>query len=506
MNSNLSNTKPKILFSINTFFLHFGIANFLQQKIEGDFYAIIDTSNNPKKFFQEQKIVNFKKSWFYYDHIDVKSHPVDIEYLSEFEKKYDIDLWKLAINERIFYRFNQFYSFKTDEILSILEQECKLFEKILDEIKPDFFITYDPPLHHHVLLHDLCKKKGIKVLVMYTSRIGGKSIIAMNGKTLDLPNLDNVVGKNRTFKELKKYRESLNYSKTVKKYISGRGSKSTNKIKALIDYMIKSSNYNIQTNYQYFGRKKYKVILATLNFFIQKKIRELFIDKNLKMNIDLNKKFVYFPLGVDEESNLLNHAPFYTNQIEVIRHVAKSLPIQYTLYVKEHPAEVIRGWRKISEYKEILDIPNVHLIHPSYSSEKLYENCSMVFTIRGTAAFDATFYQKSAITLGDVPFSLIPSIHRLNSIEELPNLIKSCIKESIMPDYLDKYFDLLEQNSFDFDMAEFENKRNEHFFSGGILSDVKIPMSKMDEFLRQNESKLKLATNEYLKKIKQFKD
>src|SRR3989338_3769037 len=104
MNSNSQKTKPKILFWINTFFLHFGIANYLQNEIDGDFFAIIDVPNNPKKFCQEQKIVNFKKSWFYHDHINLKSNSIEIDYLSKFEKKYDIQLWKLEffVPEKIF--------------------------------------------------------------------------------------------------------------------------------------------------------------------------------------------------------------------------------------------------------------------------------------------------------------------------------------------------------------------------------------------------------------------
>ncbi len=502
MNSNLKNPKPKILFWVNMFFLHFGIANQLQKEIESDFFAIIDVPNNPKKYFQEQKIVNFKKSWFFHDQIHLPSEKIDIDYLSNFEKKYEIDLWKLAINERLFYRFNRFHKFKTNEILSILEQECKLFEKILDDVKPDYFLTYDPPLHNSKLLYDLCIKKGIKVLGMYIPRIGGRCVIASDGPTMDLPKtLSNISGKNRTFEELRKYRESLDYTKNVHNYISGRSNKISDKIKALSSYILKSDSSNTKTHYSYFGRNKSKVILDTLNFLTKKKIRYSFIEKHLLKQVNLDKKFVYFPLSVDEEFNLLHYAPFHTNQIEIIRHIAKSLPIDYTLYVKEHPAEIIRGWRKISDYKEILDIPNTHLLHPSYSSEKLYQNCSLVFTIRGTPALDAAFYQKPSISIGDVPYFLIPSIHKLNKIEDLSQLINSCINESITPEYLDKYLVLIEQNSFNFDMLGFENQRNQYFFPGGILSDIKIPSSKMDKFLEQNKQIFQLLSNEHIQKM-----
>lgn len=35
-------------------------------------------------------------------------------------------------------------------------------------------------------------------------------------------------------------------------------------------------------------------------------------------------------------------------------HDAKSLPVGYELYVKEHPSSIINNWRNISEYKEMM--------------------------------------------------------------------------------------------------------------------------------------------------------
>ena len=98
--------------------------------------------------FLSQKIVNFEKTWFFHDHIKKSIEKPDLEYLANFEKKYHINLWKLAINERHFYKFNRFYKFTTNEILKFLEQECKLFEYILDGIKPDYFLTNEPSFHH----------------------------------------------------------------------------------------------------------------------------------------------------------------------------------------------------------------------------------------------------------------------------------------------------------------------------------------------------------------------
>ena len=46
--------KDKILFWIDPDFLQFGIAKFLQKKIEADFYAIVDLNHHLEKSFKTQ--------------------------------------------------------------------------------------------------------------------------------------------------------------------------------------------------------------------------------------------------------------------------------------------------------------------------------------------------------------------------------------------------------------------------------------------------------------------
>ena len=53
-------------------------------------------------------------------------------------------------------------------------------------------------------------------------------------------------------------------------------------------------------------------------------------------------------------------APFFTNQIEVARLIAMSLPDDYTLVVKDHPIMV--GLRRPRYLDKIQKLPNVKLI------------------------------------------------------------------------------------------------------------------------------------------------
>ncbi len=114
--------KDKIFFWLDGGLMMYILSYHLQKKIDADFYAIYDLPNKTRTFFQNQKLVNFKKRWYYHDQLNFQKNEIDTEYLSNFEKKYDIGLWNLAVNERFFHRVNRFYKFSPEEIGSIREQ------------------------------------------------------------------------------------------------------------------------------------------------------------------------------------------------------------------------------------------------------------------------------------------------------------------------------------------------------------------------------------------------
>ena len=158
--------KDKIIVWLDSNLTQYCACYYLQKEIDADFYAIIDVTNKTRTFFENQNLVNFKKIWFFHDNTLPMKTP-DLKYLSSFEKNHKIDLWKLAVNDRIFYNFNDFYHFSKNEILSILENECKFFETVLNDINPDFVIMHEPYQQHDETFFELCKSKNIKIMAFY---------------------------------------------------------------------------------------------------------------------------------------------------------------------------------------------------------------------------------------------------------------------------------------------------------------------------------------------------
>ena len=490
-------TKPKILFWIYGFFLHFSLSYYLQSRLDADFFGIIDINSNPKKFFQNQTLVNFQKIWFFHDHIEKTQQTPDLDYLANFEEKYNIDLWKLGINERFFYLHNRFYKFSRQEILSILEQESKLFESIIDEIKPDYFLTTDPVFHHQKLLLDLCRIKGIKVLSVNATGIENKYILVENTATFDL---DKNNTQNHSFETKTTNVNDNSYNLIIQKYLNNRNIGFLNKFKALKDYLFDFDSANLSnSNFMYYGRSKFKVTTDALLLEFKRNRNYRFIQKHTTLSPDLNPSFVYFPMSITEEMNLLHFVPYYTNQIEVIRHISKSIPINYMLYVKEHIAAGLRGWNDIDYYKQIMDIPNVTMIHPKFDNDVLLKNSDLVITLRGTALLKAMQYGKPSIVFGEHAAQIMPSVFKVDSLSSLSELVKTALKYETNPSDYEKYKKLLDDRMFAFNMFEYENKRNQSFYSGGILSNVLISNDDMVDFLDKNKNMFSNMLNAHLK-------
>jgi len=496
----------KIIFWLDAFLLDFGLAYNLQKKHDCELYSIIDITNRTKKFFEEQNLVNFQKRWFLHDHIKNNLEP-DIEYLTDFEKRYSINVWELGFNERIFYFYNDFYKFTQNEILSILEQECKLYESIIDEIDPDFLIMIpEPALHQQKLFYEICKKRGVKVLMLQQSKLGYKCHISQELHKIDfMPDLSDVTPKKRTFDDLLIKLKSFDSNKQNKLYMDNFGNSKSRKLKAVFQYIFHSDNSNVQTHFSYYGRGKFKVLITYFLYSMKTKIRKSFINNNSELKIYDDEKFVLFTLNQEPEGTILIGTPYYTNQLEMIRHIAKSLPPGYKLYVKEHFAMELREWRKISYYKEILEIPNVRLYHPLADTEKLIQKSSLVISISGSTPLLATFYQKPSIVVADLGYTVLPSIQRLKSIEELPIMIRDSLKIEVNQDDLDRYFSILDENSFDFDFKGYEINEGNFFRYGGNFSDVEITNNQMKSFLESNSDFYAILVEQFIKKFEKLK-
>jgi hypothetical protein len=498
----MNNKKDKILFWIETYQLHFGIAKAFIEKYDCEPYALVVASPKQKPFFDNQKLVKFKKCWYLRDNVDLKNHEHDIKKLKNFEKKYSILLKKIIYGERFFYKYNKYNKFTDKEIFSIIQQELEFYEKMLDEINPDYVIMRNPEFQDIQLFYEICKAKKIPVLILSFTRLSDQWIISSE---VDAPiqfNKSNKEIKIKEFDELKHF--SKEYSKIHNSNLPKQKSNILQKLNILKILFSTFDSSNI-VSYRDVGKTPWTTITKRIKLLLKSFFREIYLNKNSKTSISLDRSYAYFPLHFEPEEIILHRAEFYTEQISVIKNISQSLPIEMDLFVKEHPAMKLMGWRDLDFYNKILEMPNVKLIHPSVSSEILLKNSAIVVTIAGTTAIEAVFYEKPSVVFTDVNFSNLSCIFTVKNLEELPNIIKKALNSKVNLIELNCYLNKVKESSFSCDVLKIQVLASQLFGIGGFLDNNKISELVMEKFLKEHKNEFDKLSNEYIKKIKLIK-
>jgi len=273
-------------------------------------------------------------------------------------------------------------------------------------------------------------------------------------------------------------------------------------IKASIEFFTKVCNDEYRKHYPNYGRTSIQVLKKQGSLPFRRKKNKSFLDKNSMKTLKTNQKFIYFPLHVEPEESVLVTTPYYTDQLAVIINIAKSIPIDFKLYVKEHPVMNVYGWRDIETYKQIINLPNVELVHPSVSSEMMLQKCSLVITITGTAGLEAAFNNKPSIIFADMAYASLPSVEVVKNIEELSSIIRLSLNKKVDISSLNDFVNFVEENSFPYELERFLVNKSNRFFRGGFLYDVEISNEEMNDYLEENRSSFEKVSYQYIKKIK----
>ncbi|OIQ04893.1 MAG: hypothetical protein COV98_01660 [Candidatus Altarchaeum sp. CG12_big_fil_rev_8_21_14_0_65_33_22] len=139
------------------------------------------------------------------------------------------------------------------------------------------------------------------------------------------------------------------------------------------------------------------------------------------------EKFVFFPLHLAFDMQVLVRSPFYFNHAELVNSIALALPKDIKIYVKEHPGW-IGGGTPLEQMKKIKKIEKVRVIDPSINSHDLIKNSEAVITIASTTGWEAFLYEKTVITFGNAFYSYSDLVYIPERIEQIPKLIKAVLE------------------------------------------------------------------------------
>ena len=497
--------KDKILVHIDDDLQYFGVAKELKHQYNFDIFAIAQVDDNKQKYLSEQNLVKFNNIWFYPDQIPEKLE-VDFEYLKKIEEKYQINIWKIVSTDRRFYQeFNAYYKFSYLEILSLVEKGCKFYDSILEDVQPDFLMMKAPFAYHDNLLYEMCKNTGIKLLCLRGSGLGFRWMISQHPNKMDSFSEEKSELKFANFEDLQDYVKRFDASKAVTKLTTIQYHTSKmQKLKLAIQFLFKNDE-KIRRHYINSGRTKWKLITkgTARIFYLKRNLIESFMEKNFIKDFSESPPFAYLPLHVEPERSLHTDTPFYTDQLEIIRRIAKSLPIDFKLYVKDHPGMKNIGWRSKNYYKQIMELPNVELIHPSVKQTELYKKCKLVISINGSAILESNIYGKPSIIFSDADYSRIPSVFKVDKMENLPAIIKLALETRVEPLEVGKYLENLDKNSFEMDLWAITHDFFNRFTYHGYLEIPNYPTKEVNKFFDDHKDDFEKLAQEHIKKIQQ---
>ena len=279
--------KEKILLWLDVFSAQFGMAEWLQKKYNCEICTIIDV-NKGKKFYEEQKIVSFKKKWYFRECFNKSQKKPDLKYLMEIEKKYKFDVWKIVYSDINFYKYNEYHKFNYDEILTIIEQECRFFEQVLDEEKPNYLAIRITDSSNGQILQKICAAKGIKILMLSFTRFGNRAYISHDYDHLEFSKKQDVK-KERTFEELQKDMQIItSLQSTFRKKF--RNSKKI-WIKGALKYLSLVISEKYRGYYTNYGKTFLKLSAPKVDFLLKQEreknslILIFYTNQNLKRNL-----------------------------------------------------------------------------------------------------------------------------------------------------------------------------------------------------------------------------
>jgi hypothetical protein len=384
----------------------------------------------------------------FWNNYDCAKEHIDYDYLRNVEQLYceTLPIGLMMMSSQLFttpYHYRFYFKDMTEhEKLYWLQLLFIYFEKIIEECNPNRIVDIDNAELGRTVLSQIARVKGIPYVTLESSRF--KSIwlptytlgrttdnyfIDLYNKTINSSDID------QKYKyEVDEFRKAESIMMIDYKYNNTSKSKSLPFYKDAKRTLLIVSHMSKEwfRNYRYSGVFTKKPLIASyfhsILFFLLWFFRERYLfsrfSKYFKKPVE-GEKYVYFPLHLIPESTTLNKSPFYPNELSVIEAIAKSLPLNWKLYVKEHGTMI--GERPLSFYKYIQRLSNVRLMELDYYNDPKpwILNAVGVVTLSGSSAFEAAMLGKKSIIFGNTFFEVMEGIEKIHALPDLPKMIRN---------------------------------------------------------------------------------
>jgi hypothetical protein len=300
-----------------------------------------------------------------------------------------------------------------------------------DETTPDaLIVSENPHSHTHYLIYEVCAYHNIAIMKFNT--------------WLPIPVLyaqDLISGQRQKIKQNIDSEISALFDKSIADFVTNLSMMKTQgsyTLPAMQDQRREVQLSNVILNFfrsglleqvkefwfqfrKYFSKTYYPINPYKFGYLTRLWIRAL-KKRNLSKSFitnhshcDLDKNFVYYAMNFEPERTTNPDGDEFHDQIIALAFLRQFTPLNYLIYVKEHPTQFLRaerGSRGRSPlfYDAIKNISGVTLIGQEIDSLALIRSAKFVASVSGSAAFEAAILGKKALVFGDTWYEGCPNV------------------------------------------------------------------------------------------------
>lgn len=312
-------------------------------------------------------------------------------------------------------------------------------------------VIIEPTWTHEILISRICAYLGIPVMAPVKDKLLADQFFIFHGYLHAKTFKRNRIGMQQCLS--KKLIEKLNGNEKPQYFnkFNNRNKITLAKFRVLYDItrlsLLGYRNDNIQPSVWFALRKKTIAIFRVMVFSYFNRFTPI-------RHIDT--PFILVTLHVQPEASVDVVGEKFSNQLEFIRQISRSTPIDYRVVVKEHPHDF--GQRSAAFYNALGAMPNVQILGPHEESREAIKRASLVVSITGTSSLEAALCGIPAVTAVEMFFSELmvqpafdPYIDRTDELLRKADAWRAAYRVEEIDASLDKIqADSFEGNSGDF--------------------------------------------------------
>lgn len=315
------------------------------------------------------------------------------------------------------YAHNPAYrGFSHEEVMRVIGRAFLAAEKILDELQPQLVLLESCVAVDELALYHVARARGIPAILIMDARVGNRWFLSENPRGISKEITSTAVAlregrtpatpEERRFAEehLSAIRERLAMPAACVDALDWIAEKREVRVGRVLGFPLKAARAFLKDREEARDNPYVPNPLRAVPDRIGYRWRILRDRRLVGWEKPVaGERFVYFPLQMQPEASTSLYAPAYLDQVALVEAIARSIPITWRLYVKEHP--VMLGARPWSFYRRLQAVPSVRLIDPTVQSHDLIRTSRLVCSITGTAAWEAAAIGTPAILFGETVFS-----------------------------------------------------------------------------------------------------